>query len=96
MVKSSVARIRNLASGSGMEKIRIRDNILDHNSESLATYCRLKILKFFVTDPGGCEIPCHFDPGPGMEKFGPGKNNPDQQHWKKNDINLCANCFNLT
>jgi hypothetical protein len=61
-------------SGSGM-------NIPDHISESLETFFGLKISKFFDVDPGS-GIRNLFDPGSGMEKFGPGSriNIPDPQH----------------
>jgi hypothetical protein len=61
-------------SGSGINKP-------DHNSESLATIFGLKmVLKFFVADPLGSEVQCRFDPGPGMEKFGPRIKILDPQH----------------
>jgi hypothetical protein len=65
-------------SGSGFE-IRIRENNSDHISESLEAIFRIKILKFFIADPGS-----------GMEKIrirdrknsdpGSGINIPDPQH----------------
>jgi hypothetical protein len=48
-------------------RIRIRDENLDHISESLETVFLVKILKFFDADPG-------------YKKFGSGINIPDPQH----------------
>ncbi len=53
----------------GWKKSRFEIDIPDHNSESLAT--------IFVTDPGGSEIQCHFNPG--WRNSDPGKKT-DPQH----------------
>jgi hypothetical protein len=60
----------------GWKKSRSEIDIPDHNSESIAT--------IFVTDPGWVRDPVPFQPW--TEKFGHGKK-PNQQHWKRNDIN---------
>jgi hypothetical protein len=57
-------------------------NIPDHISESLKPFFGLKILKFFDENPDPAGIRNLFDPGSGMEKFGPGSriNIPDPQN----------------
>ncbi len=82
-----------LTPGSGMEKIQIWDpgsgiNIPDHISESVISIIWVKILKFFVGDPGSV-VP--FDPGSGIRDGkirirDPEYQIPDPQH-------CCLLCF---